>query len=185
MQYNLMQPMTTAIACLLFLLGSTCNAEIRVEVDTGARTLSVMDNRNVIAIFNDISIGRFGKTYFKQKGDGKTPLGRFRVGWFKKDSQFYRFLGLDYPDLETASRALVDEKISESQWQAIRRAEKQGKTPPQNTPLGGLVGIHGIGEGDIEIHRTYNWTNGCIAVTNEQMDRLLGLIKVGTWVDIR
>ena len=156
-----------------------------MEIDTGVRTLSVMDNDTVIAIFSDISIGRYGKTWHKKQGDNKTPLGRFRIGWLKNDSHFYRFLGLDYPNLETASRALVDERISESQWQAIRRAEEQGKTPPQNTPLGGLIGIHGVGAGDIEVHRQYNWTNGCVALTNEQMDRLLGLVKSGTWVEIR
>ena len=60
-----------------------------------------------------------------------------------------------------------------------------GKTPPQDTPLGGQIGIHGIGNGDQDIHHNYNWTNGCIALTNEQIDQLGKWIKPGVLVNIR
>ena len=64
-------------------------------------------------------------------------------------------------------------------------AIKNGRTPPQNTPLGGHIGIHGVGAGDPRIHTNFNWTNGCVALTNEQVTRLAALIKVGTRVEIR
>ncbi len=89
------------------------------------------------------------------------------------------------PAYTDASRGLSDGTISRRQWQDIRRRHKTGKVPPQNTPLGGYLGIHGIGAGDIEVHRSFNWTNGCVALTNEQMDQLLELIGVGTPVEIR
>ena len=57
----------------------------------------------------------------------------------------------------------------------------------QNTPLGGAIGIHGIGEiteEKLEIHRTINWTKGCIALTNDEIDDLLHYIGVGTKVVI-
>lgn len=68
---------------------------------------------------------------------------------------------------------------------AIRRAHKRGEVPPQNTGLGGLIGIHGIGAGDADMHREYNWTNGCVALTNEEIDRLVEWVDVGTLVEIR
>jgi lipoprotein-anchoring transpeptidase ErfK/SrfK len=60
-----------------------------------------------------------------------------------------------------------------------------GKTPPQHTPLGGYIGIHGVGSGDPEVHRAYNWTNGCVALTNAQIDILAEWARAGTPVEIR
>ncbi|HYQ70547.1 MAG TPA: L,D-transpeptidase [Gammaproteobacteria bacterium] len=158
---------------------------VRVYIDTGKRTLEVLQEDRVIATFNDVAIGRYGKTYFKVRGDNKTPLGSFRIGWIGKESRYHRFLGLTYPDMDAADRALVDGRIDEPQWQEIRRAFQAGKTPPQNTPLGGYIGIHGVGSGDVEVHREYNWTNGCVALTNAQIDLLAEWVRIGTPVEIR
>ncbi|MCP5245074.1 MAG: L,D-transpeptidase, partial [Burkholderiales bacterium] len=47
------------------------------------------------------------------------------------------------------------------------------------------IGIHGIGRGDPEIHDQFHWTNGCIALTNEQIDQLGKWLKPGVMVKIR
>jgi murein L,D-transpeptidase YafK len=159
--------------------------DVHIFVDTQSEILKVMRGDTVITSFDDIAIGRYGKTYYKRKGDNKTPLGKFRIGWIKHNSRYHLFLGLNYPDLEAANRALVDGRINEAQWQAIRRAEQAGKRPPQNTPLGGFIGIHGIGGGDLETHQDYNWTNGCVALTNRQIERLARWVRIGTQVEIR
>ena len=156
-----------------------------LRVDTQAATLTVMKGDKPQEVFRDIAIGRYGKTYFKKRGDHKTPLGRFTIAWIPRKSQYHRFLGLNYPDLERADRALVDGDITEAQWQSIRRASRARLRPPQDTPLGGFIGIHGTGEGDLAIHHQYNWTSGCIALTNEQIDRLVAWVQIGTPVEIR
>ena len=158
---------------------------VRVVIDTGAGTLRVLDGARVVASFDDISIGRFGVTGDKRRGDNKTPLGHFRIGWISHRTQYHRFLGLTYPNLEIASRAFANGLIDKKDWLAIRHAEKTGEVPPQHTPLGGMIGIHGIGEGDPEVHRRYNWTNGCVALTNEEVDRLVSLVHIGTPIEIR
>jgi murein L,D-transpeptidase YafK len=168
------------------LTGSPVQAgEIRVFIDTESDSLQVMNGDRVIKTYENIAIGRYGKTYFKVRGDNKTPLGKFRVGWTNKKTRYHRFLGLTYPDLPAADRALVDGRIDESQWQAIRRASMAGEVPSQKTPLGGMIGIHGIGAGDRGVHRDFNWTNGCVALTNEEIDELLQWVKIGTPVEIR
>ena len=156
-----------------------------VRVDTQAATLTVMKGDKPQEVFKNIAIGRYGKTYFKKKGDRRTPLGQFTIAWIPSRSQYHRFLGLSYPDLDRADRALDAGEISEAQWLAIRRAARAKARPPQDTPLGGFIGIHGTGAGDPTIHGAYNWTNGCIALTNEQIDRLMSLVRVGTLVEIR
>ncbi len=175
---------------LLLLVLVACGSQAqagsaRIIVDTRAETLTVMRGDTVIKTFPDIAIGRYGKTYFKHQGDNKTPLGNYRIGWINRDSRYYIFLGLTYPDQEAADRGLVDERISEAQWQEIRRALKAGKIPPQKTPLGGYIGIHGLGQGDMTVHQQYNWTNGCVALTNAEIDQLLQWVRIGTPVEIR
>jgi lipoprotein-anchoring transpeptidase ErfK/SrfK len=160
-------------------------SEIRILIDTETDTLQVMNGDAVIRSFANIAIGRYGKTYFKVRGDNKTPLGKFRIGWKNGGTRYHRFLGLTYPDLPAADRALVDGRIDEPQWQAIRRASEAGKVPSQKTPLGGMIGIHGIGAGDRGVHRDFNWTNGCVALTNEEIEELLQWVKIGTPVEIR
>ncbi len=171
---------------LLVCVGSgTTAGEVSLLVDTSTGTMTVLDGEAVIHTFEDISIGRYGTSDAKIRGDNKTPLGRFRIGWISEKTRYHRFLGLNYPDLETASRAFSKGTISKEQWLAIRRAHKRGEVPPQNTGLGGLIGIHGIGAGDADMHREYNWTNGCVALTNEEIDRLVEWVAVGTLVEIR
>ncbi len=177
--------MRTFLFTILLFAGEVCAAGTHIIVDTLAGTLTVVDEERVLGTFRDISIGRYGVTMDKRRGDNKTPLGRFTVGWITENTRYHRFIGLNYPDLESASRAFYLGYITKQQWLAIRHASKQGTRPPQNTPLGGLIGIHGIGEGELGVHREYNWTNGCVALTNEEIDQLLEWVEVGTVVEIR
>lgn len=158
---------------------------IWIDVDTSEHMLMVMQGDAVRAVFKNVAIGRYGTTWTKMTKDDKTPLGKFRIGWINEKSRYYRFYGLNYPNLDTAKRALDENRIDEETWLSILEAKNMGKTPPQDTPLGGHIGIHGIGRGDQEIHHKYNWTNGCIALTNEQIDQLGKWIKPGTLVNIR
>jgi len=181
LQYVLLWGLLVLIACAT----QAQAGNTRLVIDTEAETLAVMRGNTVIKTFQDIAIGRYGKTYFKRQGDNKTPLGKYRVGWINKKSRYYIFLGLTYPDQSTADRALQDGRINAAQWRDIRRDLKAGKTPSQDTPLGGYIGIHGLGQGDMTVHQQYNWTNGCVALTNAQIDQLLQWARIGTPVEIR
>ena len=158
--------------------------EIWIDVDTAKHTLSVMQGDTVQTVFENVAIGRFGTTWFKKTKDDKTPLGKFRVGWINENSRYYRFFGLDYPNRETADRAWNENRITQETWRSIIKAINNEKTPPQNTPLGGYIGIHGIGNGDQKVHHQFNWTNGCVALTNEQIDQLSEWLKPGVMVEI-
>lgn len=99
----------------------------------------------------------------QQEGDGKTPEGMFTIDRRNPRSAFYLSLGIDYPRPED-----------------IARAKAQGVDPGgdifihgQPNSLGNLVTLGG------------DWTDGCIAVSNEQMAKLWGLVPIGTPVEIR
>ena len=170
---------------IALLAGPAWAAETWLLVDTRAMTLSVMRGTKPVQVYQDIAIGRFGTTTAKRARDGRTPLGEYRIDRITDDSPFRRFFGIDYPGTEQAREAFEAGRISERDYDAIRRAHRQHRSPPQNTPLGGYLGIHGLGEGDPSVHMEFNWTNGCIALTNEQIDDLAQWITAGMRVIIR
>jgi murein L,D-transpeptidase YafK len=160
-------------------------AEVVVDVDSAKRELRVLRGDKVLAVFNPVSVGRWGISAEKRLGDGKTPLGQYRIAWVKPTGHFGPFMGFDYPSLARAEKGLASGEISRVEFDAIRAAHAEGRVPPQNTKLGGYIGIHGLGRGDPGIHRDLNWTKGCIAVTNAQMSEIVRLVGKGALVRIR
>ncbi len=154
-------------------------------VDTEALTLTVMQDGQPRMTLGNIAIGRYGASAEKRRGDNTTPRGRFRVHRINRDSEFYRFIGLDYPDVQRARQASQAGDIGRRELQAILGAHDRGEAPPQGTVLGGNIGIHGLGEGDPQLHETINWTRGCVALTDEQIDALLPWVQIGMTVEIR
>ncbi|MEZ5584511.1 MAG: L,D-transpeptidase [Candidatus Competibacteraceae bacterium] len=164
---------------------SEAPAEPWLLVDTKADTLTVMQGARPVEVFHNIALGSRGAGIKYRRGDEVTPLGNFRIGWVNPHSRFKLFFGLDYPNREYADRAYQQGRINAATHRRIIDAIERGRTPPQNTPLGGQIGIHGVGAGDPEIHEYFNWTSGCIALDNSQITRLAKWVQIGTRVEIR
>jgi len=184
-------PSCPLASLLLILAALVCGraaaepAEIWVLVDTGSLTLSVMRGKAPQATFDNIAIGSNGATSHKLEGDEKTPLGDYHITEIRMNSRFHRFLAIDYPTAEDARRGLEDGRISRAEFDSLRATWSQGSALPWDTRLGGNVGIHGVGAGDPTVHEAFNWTNGCIAMTNSQVDELLQWVHVGTRIRVR
>lgn len=174
-----------AILLLAFCCTASAVPGVHVVVDTHHLTLTVLRGEHVLARFDNIAIGRGGASADRKREDQKTPLGDFRIARIKHDSVYHLFLGFDYPSRAQALRGLEKGWISRRQYDDITNALAHHEIPPQDTPLGGYIGIHGLGEGDPRIHARFNWTEGCIALTNEQVDRLASLVRLGTPVSVR
>ena len=153
---------------LLYLLLLLCLASIDAHaedniwllIDTKKLMVEVKQGSKTIETYNNIAIGRNGSAHKSQRGDDITPLGTYKISWVNEDSDYYRFYGFDYPSKEDAQRALSNQTINQQTYKSIIQAHQQNQPPPQNTPLGGQIGIHGLGEVDIKIHHTVNWTHG-------------------------
>ena len=174
-----------ACICCCTALAASSSAERWLLVDTRKETLTVMNGDKAVDEFANLAFGVRGAGKKQQRGDEITPLGSFKVSWFNPNSRYHYFIGLNYPNLDYATEAHQEGRINENTFRAIQRAHKVGRRPPQTTPLGGQIGIHGVGAGDPFVHANVNWTNGCIALTNEQIERLVNWVKVGTRVEIR
>ena len=159
--------------------------DVWLNIDTRQKTLQVMAGPQVIDEFDRIAIGRRGASHDQARGDDKTPLGEYRIGWINERSRFHRFFGFTYPNLQIARRAFDRGLIGGDTLDAIMTAHLRQAVPPQSTPLGGRIGIHGLGSGSQAVHELFDWTHGCVALTNRQVDRLAQWVRRGTPVVIR
>ncbi len=128
------------------------------------RRLYLLRGEEVVGSFR-IALGWQPRGPKRHEGDGRTPEGRYFVDEFLPDSAFYRAIKISYPGPED-----------------IARARAMGVDP------GGRIMIHGLDPalaGWEEDHWLFNWTNGCVAVTNREMDILWRTVRLGTPVEIR
>ncbi len=120
-------------------------------------------------------------------GDKRTPEGEFYICTMNQSKRFYKFMGLSYPDLKHAEYGLQSGLISPGDYAMIKKAIEERQPPPWDTRLGGAVGIHGrmlkvaIAPGD---YSAMNWTDGCIALDNADVDELYSVVSLGTPVTI-
>ncbi len=160
-------------------------SDIWLLVDTKNLTLDVKLGNITLVQFKNISIGRNGSGFKKRRGDDTTPLGTYKIGWVNNKSRYKLFFGFDYPSKENAKKALHLGLLDKKNFAKIIRAHQNNQVPPQNTSLGGMIGIHGLGSADKKIHATMNWTHGCIALSNEQIEQLKQWVKIGTTVIVK
>lgn len=145
--------------------------EQRVYVYRGTELIKTIKADLGYNVFADKE--RRGSTRFRDHW--RTPEGKFFVVRKNPNSQFYKALVLNYPTAGDARRGLKRGLITEAEHDAIVEAQARHEMPPMNTPLGGWIEIHGDGTG-----RATNWTQGCVAIPNDEMDTLWEWIEVGT-----
>ena len=125
----------------------------QIQVHKADRKMYLLHNDKVLKEYN-VSLG-FAPTGHKQfEGDGKTPEGAYRSSYKNPNSEFHLSLKVNYPN--EADRAY---------------AASQGKPP------GGDIFIHG---GPNKKVSRRDWTAGCVAVTDKQMETIYSMVNVGT-----
>ena len=154
---------------------------VRMETDS----LQFIRHGQVEHSFENVAFGIAGVGVKKRQGDGVTPVGKFKITSIAPSEKFRLFIGINYPTREYAERGLRDGVIKQIDFDRIVSALDRGLPPPQNTKLGGLLGIHGVGSSDLKVHREINWTGGCVALDNQQILELRKLIYPGMVVEIR
>ena len=172
---------------LFVLCQAVAAAPYTIEISKSDRILEVKQNKKTVKKY-DIAHGRGGKGVKIRSGDNKTPTGTYRAIDFKTNSKFHFFIQLNYPNPLDAWRGYRNDIISGAEFKQIIQAYNRKSLPPQTTGLGGHIGIHGIGLMTAEksrIHEAHNWTEGCIAVRNEEINELRKFITLGTKVVIR
>jgi murein L,D-transpeptidase YafK len=141
------------------------------------RRLELYDGEQLLRTYQ-VALGRQPLGDKLKEGDGATPEGTFYVCTKNAKSRYDRFVGVSYPNAEDGARGLRAGLISAAQNHQIRQAMERGVRPPWDTKLGGQIGIHGGGV-------ARDWTQGCVAVTDEAIEELFEVIPYGTVVAIK
>jgi murein L,D-transpeptidase YafK len=131
----------------------------RLIVMKSQRTMEAYSNGELVKTYR-ISIGQNSIGDKEHEGDKKTPEGEYTINDKNPNSDFHKNLGISYPNA-------VDKE----------EAKQKGVNP------GGDIKIHGLrnGVGFIgKFHRLLNWTAGCLAVTDHEMDELYNAVDLGT-----
>lgn len=169
----------TAAACAPALAQSNTTAEARADrlvLDVDAHTLTLYRGQTRLDTYS-VGLGSAGVGK-RKRGDQRTPLGTYRL-FRGRPSKFHRFLPVSYPNATDAARGLQSGLLTRAQHDAIVDATRRGRMPPQNTALGGAIGIHGLGRSFAMLprslqglHRLFDGTAGCVLVTDDEVDRL-------------
>lgn len=147
-----------------------------IVVKKSKRTLELFDGRRPVRTYT-VVLG-FAPTGDKEvEGDGRTPEGEFYVFTKNAESRFHLSLGISYPAPDDAKRGLEKKLITDDEAVAITNAIAAKGMPPQKTALGGEIYIHGGGIDD-------DWTDGCVALKDEEITELFNAVPVGTKVRI-
>lgn len=154
----------------LLLSAGTGNVDARnvgtadlVVVKKQQRQLLLLNNGQVIRSY-DISLGFNPVGHKRYEGDGRTPEGRYYLTWRNPQSRFYKSIHISYPN----------------QFD-IERAHRLGRTP------GGFIMIHGIPNRFArapELFEGIDWTEGCIAVSNSDIEEIWHLVADHTPIEI-
>lgn len=130
-----------------------------IHVDKSERQLTLLRDGSPIRTY-EIAMGGSPEGHKMQEGDERTPEGTYVIDWRNPNSVAHLSLHISYPNADD-----------------IAQAEARGVSP------GGNIMIHGIlnGWGFLgPFQRYWDWTNGCIAVTNAEMREIWSLVPNGT-----
>ena len=136
----------------------------RIVVEKSARKLTLFRGTTPLKSYS-VALGRAPDGRKEREGDQRTPEGQYLIDAHKYDSAFHRALRISYPSAADSAAAA-----------------QRGVTP------GGDIMIHGLRNGFGWLgafHRCLDWTAGCIAVTDKEIEEIYRAVQDGTPIEIR
>nr|WP_069305403.1 L,D-transpeptidase family protein [Methylobrevis pamukkalensis] len=134
-----------------------------VRVLKAERRLELLRGTDVVRSY-PVVLGGDPIGHKRREGDGRTPEGRYILDWRNAESAYHRSIHVSYPDARD-----------------VAAARSRGEDP------GGMIMIHGQRNGfgwAGGLLQSFDWTDGCIAVTNAEMDEIWNLVRDGTPIEI-
>lgn len=129
----------------------------RVVVHKSQRMMHLLSGESVVRSYR-IALGRDPIGHKQQEGDGRTPEGRYTIDRRNPKSRYHLALHISYPNAAD-----------------VERARARGVDP------GGDIMLHGLKPG---VDHPSDWTQGCIAVTDSEMDEIWGMVADGIPIEI-
>lgn len=119
--------------------------------------------------------------------DGATPVGIYKVCDIQKEYKYYKFIKINYPNLEDAAEALRKSLITQKQFNQLKFEfyYEDVLIPPLLLAVKLEYGIGRLNPIFKNLPFVYNWTDGSVALCNEDLDEILKVISEGTKVVIK
>ena len=141
----------------------------RLRIFKGKHRLEAWSGKKLLRIYS-VAIGRGGAGPKRYEGDNRTPEGRYTIDRRHRSRRFHLFLHISYPS-----------QVDRAAFRAARRAG----TLSRSARIGGAIGIHGERRSWGWLpHKWFDWTRGCIAVDNEEIEELYRVVAKGARVEI-
>jgi murein L,D-transpeptidase YafK len=135
-----------------------------IVLDKSERRLSMYERGTLVKSYS-VALGKNPVGSKQRRGDGKTPEGLYRINGRNPQSKYHLSLRVSYPS--DSDRA---------------RAARRGVSP------GGDIMLHGLPKEFATVgalHRQQDWTEGCVALTNEEIEEIWRAVPNGAWILIR
>ena len=158
-----------------------------IIIDRENYTLKLFEDTVLVKSYR-VSFGRNVHHAKNKAGDEATPIGEYKICSVDSSELYTRVLRLNYPNIDDASGALRKGLISQKEFNQIKFEFYYEGCTKFNKVLGGEIGIHGIGRLNFifkNLPFVYNWTNGSIAMSDENIEELYSVVKIGTKVVIK
>ncbi len=170
----------------IFLVGAGSQPAQSLPEKVDAPSLVVLKSKRRLELYSNsklvksypVGLGLNPVPAKKRQGDRATPEGEYYVCGKNPNSTYYMALIVSYPNRQDAERGLDERLINKSQYEKILKANDSKACPPFYTALGGEIEIHGRGSGA-------DWTWGCIALDDPNIEELYKTIPIGTSVIIK
>jgi hypothetical protein len=180
----------------------------RLLIEKGAYALKLYCGDRLLKTYR-IQLGEHPRGAKIRRYDSRTPDGSYRICSHNRNSRYYLSLQLDYPNEADIQGAVRQRRITAGQAASLRAELAAAICPSGRTRLGGEIFIHGqlprvtrqirrekrkrtaradLQPGDIDpgaLREFYNWTQGCIGMTNPDIRELYRFLPDGTPVEIR
>jgi murein L,D-transpeptidase YafK len=156
-------------------------------IDRKIYTLSLYEDSVLIKNYR----ASFGKSISAPKSkanDNATPVGEYQICSIDTSHKYHKFLQINYPNLDDGGNALRKGWISQKEFNEIKFQYYYEGCIKRSNVLGGNLGIHGVGKFNFIFKNmpfVFNWTNGSIALSNEDIDEIYSIVKIGAKVVIK
>ncbi|MBE5792700.1 MAG: hypothetical protein E7322_11195 [Clostridiales bacterium] len=151
-----------------------------IRIKKSQRILEVIGPTRKVIFSCPVMLGKCPSGAKTQEGDMRTPEGTYRITHKNFKSKYNIALGISYPSRKDAYLARREKRIGQLTAMRILLSDFLCIRPPWNTPLGGFIMIHGEHPEKL----SGDWTAGCIAVKNEDIEKIAEMVKRGQKVEI-
>jgi hypothetical protein len=161
--------------------------EVSILIDRSNYRLHLFSDSLLVKSYK-VVFGKNNRSVDNSLNNLTTPIGEYVICDKKALDKYHKMLKINFPNNNDLAGMLKSKEISQPQYDALLESKNQFGCVSQDLLPNGEIGIIGTGEFNYifkNLPFAFNWTNGSIAISNENIDELFTVVDVGTKVTIK